>query len=50
MGMSDAQFDSYKMRLLRELERAQADLTSINAKSDILDQLIADLRNELQKP
>jgi hypothetical protein len=47
MGMSNEQFDSYKTRILRELERAKEE---VEAKSPTLEQLISDLKSELKKP
>ena len=45
MGMTNEQFDSYKKRLLRELEDIAAETP--NPK---LQRLIEDLREELGKP
>jgi len=50
MGMSNEQFDSYKTRLLRELERVQAELESSGGGNPTLAVLINDLRSELKKP
>jgi len=47
MGMTNEQFDSYKTRILRDLERIQK---SIPEKNEDLEQLIADLKAELKKP
>jgi len=49
MGMSNEQFDSYKTRLLRELELALSEIEEKN-EHKILGQLINDLRGELKKP
>jgi hypothetical protein len=48
MGMTNEQFDSYKTRLLRELERVKAE--QVNDNSPTLEQLITDLKGELKKP
>ena len=47
MGMTNEQFDSYKKRLLRELEDIAEVNTTPNPK---LQRLIDDLREELRKP
>ena len=49
MGMTDDQFNSYKKRILRELERAIVVMPTGREKDD-LQQLIDDLREELRKP
>jgi hypothetical protein len=49
MGMSDKQFDAYKKRVLREIERAKDEIDS-NGKSPTLEQLIIDLKGELERP
>ena len=48
MGMTDKQFDSFKIQLLRRLERAQAEIKEYNTSPE-LDLLIEDFRNELNK-
>ena len=50
MGMSNEQFDAYKTRILRDLERAEEELKDAPVKSKSLQQLIEDLRAELKKP
>lgn len=47
MGMTNEQFDSYKTRILRDLERIKK---SINEENEDLEILIADLKAELKKP
>jgi len=47
MGMTNEQFDSYKTRVLRDLERIQK---SLNEENEDLEILIADLKAELKKP
>ena len=48
MGMTDAQFDSYKKRILRELEDiAERQLPNVDIK---LQRLIDDLKEELRRP
>ena len=47
MGMTNEQFDAYKTRILRDLERAKKELKE---DSETLDLLIADLKAELKKP
>ena len=49
MGMTDAQFDSYKKMLLRRLEEAEADIKDPKEKAK-LSLIIEDLREELRKP
>ena len=49
MGMTNEQFDSYKTRLLRELELALSEVET-KKESKILSQLIMDLKGELKKP
>ena len=46
MGMTDAQFDSYKKMLLRRLERA----VDASKEQEEIHQLIEDLKEELRKP
>ena len=46
MGMTDAQFDSYKKMLLRQLEDAKDN----NNVDKVVDRLIQDLKEELRKP
>lgn len=50
MGMSDKQFDSYKKRILRDLQdiKDEAAKGGLNIKK--LDTLIDDLEDELQRP
>jgi hypothetical protein len=50
MGMTDAQFDAYKQRELRHLERVQKEIAEQNAKSETLDTMVEDLKGELKKP
>ena len=50
MGMSNEQFDSYKQRELRLLEKVKQELDAQNAKSETLEAIIGDLRSELKKP
>jgi len=50
MGMSNEQFDSYKTRLLRELERIQSELSKEGNANATLDVLVDDMRSELKKP
>jgi hypothetical protein len=52
MGMSNEQFDSYKLRELRLLQKAQKEVAAISegAKSETLDEIIEDLISELKKP
>ena len=50
MGMTNEQFDSYKQRELRLLQKAQKELAEQNAKSEIIDEMVADLISELKKP
>jgi hypothetical protein len=52
MGMSNEQFDSYKQRELRLLQKAQREVASIlaGARSETLDEMIDDLKSELKKP
>jgi|GEM_PF-5930376 len=47
VGMSNEQFDSYKTRILRDLERIKKSLPEENEDLEIL---IADLKSELKKP
>jgi hypothetical protein len=49
MGMSDKQFDAYKKRVLREMERAAKEVEA-EGKSETLKQLIEDLKSEPEKP
>jgi len=49
MGMTNEQFDAYKMLLLRCLERVVEELEN-EGESKTLDQLISDLKRELKKP
>ena len=50
MGMTNEQFDAYKQRELRLLQKAQKELAAINVKSEIVDEMIEDLKSELKKP
>ncbi|MCL2854831.1 MAG: hypothetical protein FWE21_04345 [Defluviitaleaceae bacterium] len=50
MGMTDRQFDSYQLRLLRDLERILADLKAMNVQNKDLETLVEDLKNELKRP
>ena len=47
MGMTDEQFNSYKKRILRELEDIAVEVSNSSPK---LQRLIDDLREELRKP
>ena len=47
MGMSNEQFDAYKTRVLRDLERIKK---AIKEENEDLEILIADLKSELKKP
>ena len=49
MGMSDNQFQSYKKRLLRELQRIQKELDDAG-ETETLEILIKDLEEELTRP
>ena len=49
MGMSNEQFDAYKTRILRDLERIKKEIPE-NSESETLNQLIDDLKSELKKP
>jgi len=49
MGMTDKQFDSYKARELRLLERIKEEISG-KTVSPTLDTWIADLQSELRKP
>ncbi|MCL2225164.1 MAG: hypothetical protein FWB96_09400 [Defluviitaleaceae bacterium] len=49
MGMTNEQFDAYKARELRALERAKEEVER-DGKSPTLDNLIADIKSELKKP
>ncbi|MCL2356243.1 MAG: hypothetical protein FWC70_03640 [Defluviitaleaceae bacterium] len=49
MGMTNEQFDSYKTGQLRLLEMAQKEIKE-TGKSEILDQVVEDLKGELKKP
>jgi len=48
--MTDKQFDSYKKRILRDLERIKAEADKKGDSYEVLDILIADLKEELQRP
>jgi len=48
--MTNEQFDSYKTRLLRELERIQKELESEGRINPTLNVLIGDIKGELKKP
>jgi hypothetical protein len=48
--MTNEQFDSYKTRLLRELQRIQAELATEEKTNATLDLLISDIKSELKKP
>ena len=46
MGMTDKQFDSYKLQLLRRLQVAKRE----GKQLEVIDELIEDFENELRKP
>ena len=48
MGMTDKQFDSYKVQILRRLQAAEKECAA-EGKSETLKQLIEDLKSELNK-
>lgn len=50
MGMTNEQFDSYKQRELRLLQKAQKEIESQNAKSETINEMVEDLKSELKKP
>ena len=50
MGMTNEQFDSYKQRELRLLQKAQKELAAQNAKSETIDEMVEDLKSELKRP
>jgi len=49
MGMTNEQFDSYKNGQLRLLEKAQKELAAKNVNSEIIDEMVEDLKSELKK-
>jgi hypothetical protein len=49
MGMTNEQFDSYKTRILRDLERTKDEYDK-DGKSRTLEILMDDLKSELKKP
>ena len=50
MGMTDEQFASYQRRFLRLLELARKEVSESEGRSQILDTIIKDIKDELQKP
>lgn len=50
MGMSDRQFDSYKRRILRELQEIKEEIEEKGVTVKKLNNLIQDLDDELQRP
>ena len=50
MGMTNEQFDSYKNGQLRLLQKAQKEIAEAGVKSEILDEMVEDLKSELKKP
>jgi len=50
MGMTDKQFEAYQLSQLRHLEQVQKNLAVQNVKDETLEELIKDLRDQLQRP
>jgi len=50
MGMTDRQFDAYTKGQLHILERVQKELEQKGIKSDDLDRMIDDLKDQLKRP
>ena len=50
MGMTNEQFDTYKTSLLRNLERAQKEISEKNVTSETLEIVVQDLKSDLKKP
>jgi len=50
MGMSDKQYESNQKRLLRLLEVVKNELAAKKVKSDMLEQIMKDIEDELKRP
>jgi len=50
VGMTNEQFDTYKTSLLRNLERAQKEISEKNVTSETLEIVVQDLKSDLKKP
>ena len=52
MGMTDRQFDAYQEIQLRELKRAEEEIKELTGgkKSKVLEQIIASIEKQLQRP
>jgi len=52
MGMTDRQFDAYQEIQLRELKRAEEEVEELTGgkKSKVLEQIIASIEKQLQRP